>query len=212
MLPVMELGLWADCKVRKDVFGSGENNVLAYTYAYDFEKIRDAVLRAGENLDTFLSRRILAGMSQNPVKENLLFFYAVSPDPQYVLISVSSYSMKAKCQWLLKLIDYCAFGEEFLRGNAQPFMYWDGKQLSRIYALPPKFSQHAKYICDLGSCMGLTVGKVPVARYREIAKDKTENWDYSVIPEDEQERIEVDGKECVLHHRFYTLLGGMAAV
>lgn len=206
MLPVMELGLLMDCKIRKDVFGSGEDNVLAYTYAYNFEKIRDAAQREGENLDTFLSRKILAGMHRHPVQDKLVFFYATSSEPEYVLISVSSYAMKAKCQWLLKLIDYCSFGEEFLRPNAQPFMHWDGQQLRRIYPLPPEHNPRGKYICDLGSYYGLTVGKVPAARYREIAKDKSENWDYSAIPKDEQERVETEGKEMMLRHSFYTLL------
>lgn len=206
MLPVMELRLLMDCKIRKDIFGSGEDNVLAYTYAYNFEKIRDAAQREGENLDTFLSRKILAGMRRHPVQDKLVFFFATSSEPEYVLISVSSYAMKAKCQWLLKLIDYCSFGEEFLRGNAQPFMHWDGQQLRRIYPLPPEYNPRAKYICDLGSYYGLTVGKVPAARYREIAKEKSENWDYSAIPGEEQECMEIDGKEMTLHHCFYTLL------
>jgi len=206
MLPVMGLGLLMDCKISKDVFGSGEDNVRAYTYAYNFEKIREAAQQAGENLDTFLSRKILAGMNRHMVKDKLVFFYATSPEPEYVLISVSSYVMKAKCQWLLKVIDHCSFGEEYLRGNAQPFMHWDGEQLWRIYPLPPEYNPRTKYICDLGSYFGLTVGKVAAARYREIAKEKSENWDYSAIPEEEQEHMEIEGKEMTLRHSFYTLL------
>lgn len=206
MLPVMEIGLFMDCKISKDVFGSGENNVRAYTYAYNFREICEAAHAEGENLDTFLSRKILAGMNKHAVKDNLVFFYATSQEPEYVLVSVSSYAMKAKCQWLLKLIDYCSFGEEFLRPNAQPFMHWDGKQLRRIYPLPLEHNPRAKYICDLGSYYGLTVGKVAAARYREITKEKPENWDYSAIPNDEQERVEMDGKELMLRHSFYRLL------
>lgn len=206
MLPVKEIVLYDDCKLTKDVYGSGEYNVFAYTYAYNFSKMRDAALEEGENLDRFLSRQILAGMVRRPVRDKLMFFYTPWPDPEYVIISVSSRSMKAKCQWLLHLIDYCSYGEEYLRATGKPFMYWDGKELHRIYEAPPKVSARSKYICDLGSSYGLTVSKAPAAQYREIARNRTENWEYSAVPAEEEEQIAIEGKQQVLHHSFYMLL------
>lgn len=202
-LPLINLNLKEICHHSSN-FLSGQAGIIGYTYAYDFAGLSKAAIEKGENLDGYLSKAILRGMSDHPVKSKLLFFYA--PLVNLIFLSVTSSGSKARCDFLHDVKGYAEYGQEFVRDEAKPFMLWDGGNLHRLYQLPQEYDRDGFYISDLCSGFGLSVEETNEETYRLIAADRAGSYEYSVVPMQHEEIINYNNRKHLLLHSFYRLV------
>jgi hypothetical protein len=200
MLPVIKLNLQKLCPADLSLLDF-RRVIVGFTFSFYFSEVRGAAERAGQNLDTFLSRRFLRGLHDKPVKGKALFWYA--PHNEFIFLSVTGQGMDDEQGWVSNIPGVCDWGREPLRDNARPYMYWDGKRLRRIYKLPGARRKGARYVSDLGALTGLCVMKVDKEEHRRLRGDVVEHWDYCVLPEDEEESVTEGGKNLVLSHAFW---------
>jgi hypothetical protein len=202
-LPLIDLNLKELCHHSSD-FLSGRKGIVGYTYAYDFARLSEAAVEKGENLDGYLSKAILRGMSDHPVKGKLLFFYA--PLAHLIFLSVASHSLKARCDFLHEVRGYSEYGQEFVRDEAKPFMLWDGGNLHRLYQLPKDYNPEGFYISDLCSGFGITIEETSEETYQRTATDRAGSYESSAVPTQHEEIVNHNGRKHLLLHSFYRLV------
>lgn len=212
MLPTLRLDLGKLCDFAPDINRMGEPRIVGYSYAYQLDRIREAALAGDNNLDAYLSGAILRGLNEHPVRSELLFWYSpyhlarrgdLGGFVDFVMLTVCCKTREVKCSWLHALPGLFDSGRDFVPDNAQPFLYWNGKNLCRIYRLQADWDANSLFLCDLGSFVGLAVEATDEANYRRIEDNKIVYWDRSVVPSQAQEVLTVAGKRAVLLHAFW---------
>ena len=98
---------------------------------------------------------------------------------------------------------YFEQGREALHPNAVPIVYYDGKNCYRIYELPRDFDSEKLYVSDLCGLGGIYLGETDSEMYEYIKANPTEKYDYSVVPNESEEILTVNGRKHVLLHAFW---------
>jgi hypothetical protein len=202
LLPTLNLDLSKVCQSRADLFAGGKTSFIGRTRCYHLDQLRDAASKSNENVDRFITKHLAAGMATKPVKSELLFWFA--PGNDLIWLTPCDKALRVGCWWMNEIPGYWESGTESVRDNAKPFSYWDGKNLSRIYSLPDRFHEGALYLNDLGTLFGLAVEECDEEMYCAVRDERMERWDYSVVPSESQEIVELEGKKLIVLHAFWT--------
>ncbi|HLF83828.1 MAG TPA: hypothetical protein VI837_06620 [Blastocatellia bacterium] len=189
MLPTLNLDLSKICQSRIDLFAGGKTSFIGRTRCYHLDQLRDAARQSNENLDRFITKHLAAGMGTKPVKSELLFWFAAGND--LIWLTPCDKALRVGCWWMNEIPGYWESGTEGVRDNAKPYAYWDGNNLYRIYALPESFHEDALYLNDLGTLFGLAVEECDEETHCSFRDEPMERWDYSVVPTESQEIVEV---------------------
>ena len=213
MLPTLNLDLSKICQSRIDLFAGGKTSFIGRTRCYHLDQLRDAARQSNENLDRFITKHLAAGMGTKPVKSELLFWFAKYARPHegrnpakpvksellfwfaagndLIWLTPCDKALRVGCWWMNEIPGYWESGTEGVRDNAKPYAYWDGNNLYRIYALPESFHEDALYLNDLGTLFGLAVEECDEETHCSFRDEPMERWDYSVVPTESQEIVEV---------------------
>lgn len=189
------------CRVNSD-FLSGRRGVVGRSYLYNLDTLRETASELNENVDRFITMRLASGLDSKPVRSRLMFWYA--PGNNLVWLTACDKALKVGCYWMGNIPGYIDSGDEFVRDSARPYAYWNGRNLYRIYEFPEYFDASAFYASDLCNLFGLNVGTCEEWMYRLIRDERTEKWDYSVVPQSSEEIVDCDGKKLVVLHAFWT--------
>lgn len=203
MLQVIDIKITEICKTAIDFMAGGQEKIVVESFAYHTNEIIGDVKEDKINIDQYFSRLILYGLSASKLKTNILFFYV--PLGDVTLICAADNKHNIDHYYLSKTNEYFESGQEYLHSNARPFIYWDGKNVTRIYALPDEYSDEKYYFNDFGSLYGLFTSESDEEYYYELKSNPGEFWDYSIVPKEQEEIITYKNKKLVLSHSFYRL-------
>lgn len=204
MLPVIKISTKDIFVAVEDFMEPGKINISVQTFAYDFTEFKKGLESKNENADRLMSKTILVGMMQKQFKSKIMFFY--SPYSEYTFISAALLKLNSNLNWLRNIPGYSEYGQENLKPNARPFLYWDGDNLHRIYYIPD-YEPSTSYINDFGSLYGLLSSDTDPDTYNRVKLNKAnKTWDYSIVPDEHEEIITVKNKKLVLLHSRYELI------
>jgi len=203
LLPLIKINLTECCQITEDIVILGKHNIAVQTYAFNFDEFLEGLKKNNENADVHLSKTILQGLMQKPLKSKILFFF--SPNSQFNFISAALLKLQSNLHWLSNIYGYVESAQEYLKPNARPFMYWDGNNLHRIYDIT-NYDPSSNYINDFGSIYGLASSETEEEMYKHIkANTDNQSWDYSIVPKEHEEIVTIKEKKFVLLHNRYEL-------
>jgi len=204
MLKIIDIRIAEICKTANDFMAGGQEKIVVQSYAYHTDKIIDDMKEAKTNIDQYFSRLILHGLSTSKLKSKILFFFV--PLGEVTIMCAADNKQNIDHYYLSKTNAYFESGQEYLHNNARPFMYWDGKNVIRIYSLPEEYSAEKYYFNDFGSLYGLLTAEADEEYYNELKNEPGESWDYSIVPRESEEIITYKEKKLVLSHSFYRII------
>ncbi len=203
MLPLIKINPNNILHVVENFLSPDNINIVGQTFAYRFNDLLSRLKEKNENMDRYFSTRILEGMSKKPLKSEMLFFY--SPHGDFSFISAALLKLNINLNWMSKFAGYYESGQDYLKQNSQPFMYWDGNNLHRIYNIPD-YDPSFKYINDFGSLYGISTSEAEDFYYnRTLLNEDSETWDYSIVPDESEEIVTINGNKYVLLHSRYVM-------
>lgn len=204
MLPLIKINTKSIFTEVEDFMHPGNMNIVVQTFAYDLTNLIKGLRNKNTNVDRLFSETILAGVMQKQFKSKVMFFY--SPHSKFTFISAALLKLNSNLNWLCNIQGYSEYGQEYLKPNAKPFMYWDGDNLHRIYYLPD-YNPSEYYVNDFGSLFGLLSSDTNQDSYNRIKRNEANNtWDYSIVPDEHEEILTVKNKKFVLLHSRYELI------
>jgi serine/threonine-protein kinase HipA len=179
---------------------NSQHRILGQTYMYGSDALLSAAKRNSETLDQFLTRRIASGLHASPLKGKAMILYALARDSTFLTVSGPH---NALCSWLSKLPGLQESGREWAPDNATPFVYWNGKDIYRVYQPPIDDDLTGDYyVTDLGKWNPPYVFRTDAANYRSIAERVNREPNYSAIPQTSQQLVELNGHQVPVHHAF----------
>ncbi|MCF7805116.1 MAG: hypothetical protein K9N46_04530 [Candidatus Marinimicrobia bacterium] len=186
----------------KDIVASQQElkskTLTGHTFTFSFQTVREESIEMGLNLDSFLISHIAYGISQKGYKSKFLIWYV--PMQHMFSIYITSKGNRVDGMWLLNTPGRYEYGENYLHNNSKPYMYYDGKNIYRIYE---KIGGQEFGLVDFGSLFGITHSAANKEQYEDIQQNEIDYWDYSVIPQVATQIIEWNGKKIVLNNAFY---------
>lgn len=224
-LPLLQLDMKALCQFSRGT--TPKPKAIGETFSYRYEEMKKAALASNENLDEFLTRHIAGGMLKKQLKRKYFFWHA--SQSELIFITACDRYLKAGFGWLRDIPGYYDSGQDYVRSNATPFLYWEGGRLIRTYPAPQvdtrddfddsfdpddfdglqeldeEISDEQFYVNDFGTVSGIALLPADIEDYRRIAEDKEEYFDYSVVPTIEQTAFKINGKDFTLHHAHFQL-------
>jgi hypothetical protein len=215
MLPLLELKLTATASPFKD-FATGELAYAGYAVAYLMECLRECSAPLAENLDEYLSHKLLDGFTRHPVKRTVLIWFGLVYES-----AVLTFSAKRDdyCPtWSYEMPGYFESGRDVVTPNARPYAYWDGNNLHRLYQAQslvlPKHDDDwgdeaqttdPEFACDFGPLFGWTIGPVDPGIAKAMRRGDPEFWEYSIVPREAEQIVKIGEKRAVLLHSRYTI-------
>ncbi len=201
MLQLIEINYQKVCQIVQDYASPGYFRTVVQSFVCDFEELSKGISINRENEDRVFTKIILSGIVKKQPKSNILFFY--TPFSKILKISVATRKLNTDFMWLREIPGYCEYGQDYLNEIAKPFLYWDGKNLIRIYHIPD-YNPDNHYINDFGSLYGLMSFETNEENYNDIKENRDKiHYDYSVVPKDPEEIITHKDKKYVLLHSRY---------
>ena len=202
MLPTKTIQLDQVSFSARDILGDGESKVVAWSFAYRTEELKQAAFACEMNIDRFLTSSVLQRLLEKSPIEELLFFY--TPRDEYILLSVTSRQGKSQCTWLKTVPGFYEFGSDYLDYPSEPFLFWDRHSLHRIYTRPDFSDSNKPLVSDFSCPEGLGVFETDDDTADNIRKNPLDYWYYSVVP-DSQGDAGVS-EFAFLSHTFYALM------
>lgn len=204
MLPLIKININEIYFKADNLISKERDNIVVQTFAYNVNDLLVQYEKKKENADQLFTRAILYGIMSKQPKSKIIFFY--SPHSEYTFISIALHKLNSNFFWLQKIPGYCEWGQEYLKENARPFLYWDGNNLHRIYFLP-EYKPATRYITDFGSLYGLLSSETDEQTYKRIKLNEDgKAWDYSIVPDMHDEIVTVKDNKLVLLHSRYELI------
>lgn len=204
MLPLIELRLSDLCTFGIDVWHGVVERPLTCTYTFNAEELKQAILSTNENVDRFLTKCIVDKLYTKPCRSKMIFYYSISQNT--VSISFSSRKGSIRCDWLSKIPGYMEQGHLYLAQNGVPFIFWDGANAHRIYEQPMNYDPSELYCVDFGNIFGIAIDIVDKEMYSTIRSSPSTYYDYSLLPKETQEVLNISGKKYLLYHSLFSFV------
>ena len=181
---------------------TGNNSPFGSSFLFAWKPVFNAAEQAGTNIDTFLTRRLAKFLKKKKIKTSLLIFFA--PLDDYFVLTICS-KKSADFFGVLHssagMPGYIEYGQEHIRANAKPFLYYAGLQIFRVYEVenpqPDNF-----YASDFGNQFGLTTSIVDEESHKDIMNNPTEYLDHCAVSTEPTTRFIDGGSEIVIQHAF----------
>lgn len=214
MLPIIDLKLTALAAPFNDPF-TGNWVCNGHAVALHMDRLRVESEARGLNLDGLLSHQLARGFSLNYVKRPILVWFGLRFDCQ--ILTFSDKLDRYYPDWAREIPGYFESGRDSIDDGARPFAYWSGQNLHRLYPAeslipfpaedgsPVEVTDDMEFVSDLGSGFGWTVGQADPAIAKGIRAGGEDNWEYSLVPRQAEEIVQVGELRCVLLHYRYTL-------
>lgn len=181
---------------------TGRTEPIGDAFWFDWEAVAEAARSQGMNLDRFLTLRLASFFASKRLRSNVLICYA--PYQNRFMLSVCS---KRQTNFLKVLHSshgmpgYLEYGQDYVPPTAAPFLFYGGMQLYRVYHIRERPSS-ANYVCDFGNAFGLCVSESDPDGYERIRDEMGTYVDYSAVPIEPSEEIDLDGTSVTLQHAF----------
>lgn len=183
---------------------TGRQAIVGQSHAFYWDRFVEACKAQDENIDDLLSHLLLAGFAEKSPKRKVLIWY--EPFQDLFRLTASSRGQRVPCHWIAEFPAHMEFGQAYLREHAQPYVYWDGLSLFRVYERPSKHKAGGHLVSDFGNLSGLSVASADEETYNRIRNQKRENPDYSPVANVPEEIVSVGGRKLALSHAFYELI------
>ncbi len=196
---------------RKGVVLAGSNmarnSIFGWGYAVPFN---DAIRRAAEvgmNLDAYLTAQVAAYLhALGNRKSQILIWYANASGESgdVILLYISS---RRECKYMRLENSYDGHTEDVILPNGEPFMYYDGRRIRRVYFYHAGIKSGDNLIYDMGQIFPLKLGNADKERYDEIVESPldSDNIVYSSVIHGEEQVVEWDGRKIVVERAFCNL-------
>ena len=191
-------------------FKTGKEEIIGQSFAYSSDVLIEECQRNNQNLDQYLSGFISSNLNKNRYKMKTVLWY--SPVQDLFLLIGCSKGQKIKFNWLWDLPGRFDSGQAFIRPNAIPFIYWDGKNVYRIHEKPSDYQPGDYLMCDFAGMFRLTVFTTDRETYMDIKSGEDVRWDYSVIPQSDEEKITFQDRKYILTHAFYKFVSSPSQI
>jgi hypothetical protein len=187
-----------------------------YSVAYLIERIRGYSAPLAENIDEYLSHKLLDGFTRHPVKRTVLVWFGLVYESAVLTFSYKRDDYTPT--WSCDIPGYFESGRDVVTPNARPYAYWDGNNLHRLYLaqslVPPKREDDcgdeaptadSEFACDFGPLYGWTIGSVDPGITQAMRRGDPEFWEYSLVPSEAEQIVRIGEKRAILLHSRYTI-------
>ena len=154
--------------------------------------------------------KIASFLVRKKLRSNVLIFY--TPFSNHFILSVCSRRRVS----LLDVLHATSGMPGYLEYNgrasvppiASPFILYKGMQVYRVYSCE-NTDANVYYLCDFGNLFGMCVVKASHKDYLRIRDNPVKYVDYSPVPLEPSEAVEVNGVALELQHSFCKLKRGL---
>lgn len=202
MLPTLEIELDRSCRLVREVF-TDQIQFPGQTYAFHYNPAIESAQIQSKSLDRLITEVVLDGMTENPIKSQVIFWYSAIRD----MLFLTSCELHRRFDpvWLRRIAGYMESGSDFVPENARPYLYWNGDNLTRVYPPCDDWESGQTYLCDLGSLPRYSIGPGVDFAVDAVRATNPDYTAYSIVPEEPQQIITVGNRKCVLMYAFYRL-------
>jgi len=151
------------------------------THTYSRERLGAAADEQALSVDEFLAWHAVGGLQPGRPASPVLILYGVTSE--HVQLTVCGAWVGAA---LTRVPGRLESGRGAALPNAQPLLYWDGRRLRRIYALPARDITDGPLMEDLS----MVVGRAVVAALPDQAQDP---W-HARLPDRDMREVSVGGE------------------
>jgi hypothetical protein len=174
---------------------------MGQAYSFNLAPIQKHLADSGENLDRLLSKHILYGISREPIKSRVIFWYAVTTG--MIVIFGCEKQLRAQFNWLRDIPGHYDSGQDYVPTVAKPFIFWDGKNLFRIYEHPLVVEDDVTYVCDFGDLSGLKLVAVRNENWEIFAKHELSSIYFSKLPEVSDQLVDIGDARYLIRHSWF---------
>lgn len=175
----------------------GPIKAIGQDFVYNWQKVNEAAMKQNLNLDSYITLPIAARLIEKHLSSHVTFWYLSLQN--LFIITVCSKRYMNFMNPLHSLHGYAEYGQSFLRQNARPIIYWDGKSVYRIHPVYGS-TPTTNLITDFGSLFGLSVTDSNKEQYEEILTNPLDHFDYSAVPSEPGQTCHWNGKSFIIRH------------
>ena len=202
-LPRIQLSIKDICEMGINwATGTMQPAPLGTTFVFGKSAVQEWCRSKKFNLDDFLTYHLLKGISsrRNPSAVLIWFFLRnLGPAQDFIALSISSQEGH-NFDWLMKLPGFFEQGEETVDPKARPYAFWDGKNLRRVHLIDFDNAKRGQLATDFFAETGLLVGTTTDSNAERIRQRDQDCWEYSLVPDTEQQIVDCNGKRAILLH------------
>jgi hypothetical protein len=158
------------------------------THTYNRERLAAAAAEQGLAVDDFIAWHAAGGLRPNRPGSPVLIFYGLTSE--HVQLTVCGPWVGAA---LTRVPGRMESGRGRALPNAQPLLYWDGRQLRRVYA-PPAAAPAGALVDDLGTVVGRAVGPADEEAARRLAAGEAPDPWRPPVPDTPEREVVVGGE------------------
>ncbi len=202
-LPSLTLNLLKICEAGLNWSSpSMERSYIGRTYGFREGPLKQASISTHQNLDDVLSLNLVKGFFQKPITTPTLvwFFMKTSPSGEPLIALSFSCKRRANFDWICDMPGYFESGEESVPPTARPYAYWDGVRIYRTHDIPSGSHNKETFATDFYPGLGMLVGTASKDSAARIARRERDCWEYSLIPNNHQQILKIDGRDTPLLH------------
>lgn len=203
MIPVVDIKVRDCCDFGYNLAKQSEW-MIGQAYCYDWNVTKAAAIAAGLNMDNFLTVQISYHLGMKNPKGRFLVWYV--PFGEMFFLTVTRKGSRVIPTWMADIAGYREQGQDYLKENSQPFLYYDGLNATRLYFVYENVVNDAYYVSDLGNMFGLNVAISKKGNYEDIRDNADRYYDYSSVPFASDQVAEWRGKKFVINHAFCRLV------
>ena len=179
------------------------NWIIGQAYCYDWDTTKEEALKKGLNLDSFLTFQIGYHLALKSPKVSFLIWYVPFGEMFFLTVTRKGKSIPT---WMADIAGYREQGQDYLKENSRPFLYYDGLNVTRVHFVSETIEQDAYYVSDLGNMFGMNVAITERANYEGIRDHAVAYYDCSVVPFEAEQIVAWRGKKFVISHAFCRLI------
>ncbi|MBI5846633.1 MAG: hypothetical protein HZB31_01525 [Nitrospirae bacterium] len=179
------------------------NWIIGQAYCYEWDATKEAALKQGINLDSFLTFQIGYHLAIKNPKGKFLVWYVPFGEMFFLTVTRKGKTIPT---WMADIAGYREQGQDYLKENSRPFLYYDGLNVTRVHFVSETIEQDAYYISDLGNMFGLNVARTEKDNYEDIRDNASKYYDCAVVSSEAIQIAEWMGKKIVINHAFCRLV------
>lgn len=180
-----------------------KNSIYGWGYAIRTEDAIRSARSHKMNLDDYLTAQMAIFLNElSGRKSPVLIWYANVQD--LILPFITS---RRECGYMSVDNSFDGHSSAYLSPNAEPFMYYDGNRVYRVYFRHSGIANDENLLFDLGTLFPLRTGNSEGWRYNEIIESPLDdrNIYYSAIVQERDFIAEWQGKKVAVERAFCSL-------
>jgi hypothetical protein len=159
------------------------------THTFNRARLGAAAAEHGLAVDDFIAWHAAGGLRPDRPGSPVLILYGLTSE--HVQLTVCGPWVGAA---LTRVPGRLESGRGRALPNAQPLLYWDGRQLRRVYTLPAGAAPEGALMDDLGTVVGRSVGPADEETARRLAAGEAPDPWRPPVPDAADRQVVVGGE------------------